>query len=271
MNQFIEYIANHHTTCYFISPHLDDAVFSAGGLIRLLSEQTSVTVINVFTKGGEKPYTLSTRAFLRQCRYTSFSKLLEDRIQEDKYVLSSIRVKVVNLKHEDALVRKKQYRSPFFTIIAQILPEVIHRYPLYRIHTISGKVSTDDNELQNTLTKQLTKLIDTSKPHIIFCPIGIGKHVDHVIVRDVCTKAFANVIYWADYPYNIRDEIDPMFAKQQNISLLGINYQVLSKKELILGYKSQIKPVFPDGKIPLVPEYFYMKESKAQSQYIFHI
>jgi len=49
-NEIINNIIREKIPCFFISPHLDDAALSAGGLIAYLSQHTHVEVIDVFTE-----------------------------------------------------------------------------------------------------------------------------------------------------------------------------------------------------------------------------
>src|SRR3989304_10331904 len=86
-------IINEKAPCLFISPHLDDAVLSAGDFILFLIEQKiPVTVITVFTKISPKPYTLSAKSFIRQCGYNDAELLFADRRNEDKEIFEKIGV-----------------------------------------------------------------------------------------------------------------------------------------------------------------------------------
>ena len=104
--------------CFFISPHLDDAVFSAGGLMIFLAKKNPVTVVNVFTEAGDLPYTLSAKKYLSVCEVDDARKLFEQRRNEDQKVLEKVGVKVVNLGFVDALWRKKEGVARF-----KIIPE----------------------------------------------------------------------------------------------------------------------------------------------------
>ena len=59
---------------FFVSPHLDDAVFSAGNLLLTLAEKTEIMVINVFTQADTKPYTYSAKKYLSRYRKRSCRK-----------------------------------------------------------------------------------------------------------------------------------------------------------------------------------------------------
>lgn len=252
----VKNIIDKEIECYFISPHFDDAAFSAGGLISYLVGKTKVTVVNVFTKAGGKPYTLSAREYLKQCGYQNALKLYSDRRKEDRLVFKKAKVNVINLGFTEALWRKKTGNA-IAKSMGRILPEATHIYPTYKFNVARGIVSKKDEQLVNELESKLTKLVK-GKNYLVFCPIAIGKHVDHVIVRDVCNKAFSNTIFWADYPYNLGSRPDEDFINQNTSGKSVFGRKGDQKEKLMKGYKSQIKAIFPTGKIKLMPEIYYI-------------
>ena len=107
-------IINEKAPCLFISPHLDDAVLSAGDFILFLIEQKiPVTVITVFTKISPKPYTLSAKSFIRQCGYNDAELLFADRRSEDKEIFKKIGIQTEHFDFVDATWRKKENISSF--------------------------------------------------------------------------------------------------------------------------------------------------------------
>src|SRR5580700_8235874 len=66
-----------------LSPHLDDAALSCGALMMHAVQHTSVTVVTLFTEGGERPYTLSGRRYLHQMGASSAQLLYQQRRTED--------------------------------------------------------------------------------------------------------------------------------------------------------------------------------------------
>ncbi len=222
----------------FISPHLDDAVFSAGGLMSQLSEKGSeIILINVFTKASNPPYTLSVKRFLSSCGYDSVDKLFEDRITEDASVAKQINAKVINLGFTDALWRQKKGAH-------SKIAELNYVYPIFRFTIERGFISHHDKplikELENLLKQKITENEDT----VIFCPLGIGLHTDHLIVRQAVSASFNNVVFWEDYPYSEVALPDPVFIKSHGLisEKIRINREV--KEKLVNGYKSQIKAIF---------------------------
>ncbi|NMC36486.1 hypothetical protein GYA49_05580 [Candidatus Beckwithbacteria bacterium] len=241
--------------CFFISPHLDDAALSAGDLIAYLSSKTKVTVITVFTKGSEGPYTLSGRQHLKVNGYQDLQKLFADRRVEDREVFKLHNVKVEHLPYTDASFRKKQSNKQFLQFLGKLLPEFLHVYPTYRWHVLLGQVAKEENTLINQISDQLARQIP--KKAVVFAPLGVGKHVDHIIIRKVCSKLARNVVYWLDFPYGLKEDLDTEFIKTNQLIKTRFSKCGDQKKTMIKGYKTQIFGLFPKGLVPDLPEYYF--------------
>lgn len=253
--------------CYFISPHLDDAVFSAGGLIAYLSRHTQVEIVTVFTSASPRPYTFSATQFLKQCAYADVDALFADRRNEDRSACAIIGITPVHLGHTDALWRKVSSPGILRRMLSRILPEFLHAYPTYRLHIIRGGVSRHDKPLSMVLGEELKKIVGTDKEHMLFCPLAVRSHIDHVLVRDVCLAVFAKerVILWEDFPYNIANPIGEKDIAPFAARAFSFDRPEEREKKLnmIRAYKSQAQAMFPDGNIPLVPEVYYSPRKKS--------
>lgn len=250
--------------CYFVSPHLDDAALSAGGLIAHLSRHTRVIVITVFTHASPRPYTLSAKAFMKQCGYADADALFGDRRNEDAGACALVGAVPHHLGRVDALWRK--IPSPRFLrrILSRLVPELLHVYPTYRLHIIRGKVSQNDAPLSEALGKDLKKIIGGRTESVVFCPLALRSHVDHALVRDACLANFDRVILWRDFPYHIRHA-----ANAREIGVLGSeafqwDAESEMKEKMAASYASQMQAMFPDGHIPLAPEVYYFPRGKKR-------
>lgn len=250
-------IIKEKTRCFFVSPHFDDAALSAGSLISYLVDKVPVTVVNVFTEADSGPHTLSSKAFLSQCGYQDANELFSVRKKEDKDIFRKLGIEVINLGFTDALWRKKENKNLVVKGLGRLVPELNHIYPTYRFHAGTGKVSGYDLKLKAELTKKLRRLIVT-KNRIIFCPVGIGKHVDHILVRNVCSNTFDDVIYWSDFNYSMEFSGKTKFIQRKKLKMAFFNQELKSKQKLIESYKNQMKAIFPHGKIPMVPDFYYL-------------
>lgn len=255
----IEQIVKKQTPCFFISPHLDDAVLSAGDLISFLTEQkVPVNVITVFTEISEKPYTLSAKSFVRQCGYADADLLFADRRKEDKEILENLDIQTAHLGFIDATWRKKGNISSLRKSLSRFVPELGHRYPIHQLNVISGKIDSEDMPLIDKIGNAINKIIGGKNNFRIFAPAAFGNHVDHTITRKACEKYFPKAILWSDFPYNMREN-DLM-----DISNYG-RFEWLKNPEnkiaLIKKYKTQFQAMFANG-IPQIPEIFYIPERK---------
>lgn len=246
MNKLISSIVRHHTPCYFISPHLDDAVLSAGCLMRYLVQRgVPVTVINVFTKGGSGPQTWSARQAVRSSGYAGSASLYAARKLEDQQALTRLGAQIINLDYTDAPWRRCPAPGPVARLLEPLLPEATHIYPTYRLHVASGRVSVWDSSLAANLSADLVRLVPQNA--VVFCPQAIGGHVDHCLVKTAVEACFTPV-YWLDQPYSLKQ---PAPAR-------GYSFPIRPsyKKSLLRQYKTQIGLLFPSGKIPLLEEKF---------------
>src|SRR3989338_2522104 len=255
-------IVNEKLPCYFISPHLDDAILSAGSLISYLSDKTKVDILTVFTEASPKPYTRFCRKFMKICGYSDADIFFEDRRKEDETVCKKVNVNYKHLGLIDVAWRKKQNPSQIEKFLGRLLPEFIHLYPLGR-NFMSGRIVEEDKLMISDIKKvfqSFTFHVSSFKQSVVFCPLAIGNHVDHVIVINICKQLFgANLIFWTDYPYINRGNTAEGFIKKRELKSFTWGKNLEKKRELILGYKTQIPALFPKSLPDMIPETFYAK------------
>jgi len=232
-----------------ISPHLDDAVISLGGLLAEESERTKI--VTVFAKIPERPL---TRVWDLNCGFRNSTKAMNGRILENKLALASLGIgeqSIINLPFLDI-----QYRKPFFVI------------PKYL-----GKKEPND-ELIRLISVEMKKLIDieNAKNIKIFIPIAFNEG-DHGMARDAGIETYKNITdsnkkielyFYQDMPYfytaylrktkkesnkpkeQILVEIKPEKINCEN-KVIELTEEEYSKKvEAIKLYKSQFDMMIPD-------------------------
>ncbi len=237
MNSFIQKLIQDKKPVYFVSPHLDDAIYSCGALIAHLAQHIPIHVINVFTSSGNGHNTLSARMFLRACAFDNSEQLFIERRKEDARILKSLGVSVTNLDLVDALWRQKANTDFISKMTQKVLPEFAHMYPTYQLHISRGKVSRWDSPTIKALTQKLQNLIP--RDAVIFAPSAIGDHVDHVLVRRVCEKTFERVVYWTDFPYTIRTKKRAQDVVK-GVEIFECVPDQKKKMDLMDGYKTQL-------------------------------
>lgn len=167
-----------------------------------------------------------------------------------------------HLDFVDATFRKSKI-YPFLsktTKLAQHAPTLTHIYPSAK-KQFSGKVSFQDQDIAKALTQQL-KLLTRKKSKLLFLtPLGVGGHVDHILIQRIAKKLAVPTVYWEDFPYNVNPHaVKKFFSQNKDFKFF---FKILptdnrSKKyRAIQTYTSQIKVLFSREKIPQLPERYY--------------
>jgi LmbE family N-acetylglucosaminyl deacetylase/O-antigen/teichoic acid export membrane protein len=180
----------------FLSPHLDDAVLSCGGLLsRLARAGKKVLVVSVFTADLSKGLPLSwlARRNLRSWGLEAAGKPFSLRCQEDIAAAQFLGVKTAHLGFLDALYRRSQGGALYY-------PRSTVGLPLHpEDQVVTGQaVSARLKELRAEVTDPASLQV--------FVPLGLGGHVDHQLVRACAESVFDREIlmYYEDMPYAAR-------------------------------------------------------------------
>ena len=78
-----------------------------------------------------------------------------------------------------------------------------------------------------------------------------------VLVRTAAAYSGAPVVYYSDFPYDLRHPADPGFLRRHGLVEVSWSRQLPAKAALIRAYRTQAHALFPGGRIPLVPEAFF--------------
>ena len=236
-----------------LAPHLDDAALSCGSLLLYAARFTAVTVATFFTEAGLPPYTLSARRFLQQVGAQSPQTLFRQRRLEDRAALESINVGCVHVGMTDALFRRRPYRKP--PLGSTLIPEFGHIYPLYRKHVVSGRIADEDTGTVRDALEVLRQLVGRG-PGLVVAPLGIGGHVDHVLVRTIAEQSGRPVVYYSDFPYNQR-AARSRFVRDKGLVETPWAGPSQAKLDLIRAYGTQVDALFRGSSIPMVPEVYF--------------
>lgn len=172
-------------TLLAISPHLDDAMFSAGAyLARRASEGCQVVIVTCFTTSVPDPqgFALACQLDKGLAADVDYMALRRD---EDRAACALVGCQPVHLPFAEAPHRGYEDAAALF---GQRLPS----------DTVAGPLSD-----------AIAALVRSLGPDVILGPAAIGGHVDHVIVRSIIEKVeFSDKIFWADLPYAARAQFD---------------------------------------------------------------
>ncbi len=170
-----------------VSPHLDDAAFSVGGLLaRLVGEGWHVRVVTALTATVADP-----TGFALAC-------------QTDKGIGPD--VDYMALRREEDLAAMASLGVE--DVVHLLLPEAPHRGYASAAELFAGP--RDDDGLVEELVPALAPHL--AGAHLVLAPQALGSHVDHVLVGRAVLRlaeagepADAQRLWWRDSPYVIRD------------------------------------------------------------------
>ena len=212
----------------FISPHLDDAVLSCGVLMLKLNElEKKITVITVFTEVSPPPYTSLAKEFTHKSGFQDPIKLFEARKKEDRKALQLVNAKVIHFSFIDAAWRK--------TFLGHVYPHAKEQF--------NGHYSLFDLPLKQKIKDQLKPYLNQKKS-LVFGPLGIGGHADHILIKDILKESNKQTIFWSDYPYN-RDKSneEQYFRRNRNFRLVSGLLSNSFKRRLVLAYNTQRRTI----------------------------
>ena len=212
----------------YLSPHLDDAIFSMGGVI--YEQASSGLTPEVWTVMSKVPKHENVSPFANKIHlewgFKSTIDAIRSRREENRRACEIAGAKDVYLEFSDCIYRHDQNGNW-----------------LYDKSTFTDIHPDDDNiieQLYTTLNSQINPEDE------IVCPLAIGNHVDHVIVNLAAKKLRRFLWYYIDVPYifeksSALDEINKkMKGNRKHVSFKGmINWQKSAG-----AYSSQIPMEF---------------------------
>jgi glycosyltransferase involved in cell wall biosynthesis/LmbE family N-acetylglucosaminyl deacetylase len=173
--------------CIFISPHFDDVVLSCGGTLAYLSQQrVNILLVTVFTADQTDSASLSPFARHMHELWGNVQKPFEVRKNEDKAAVGHLSAEYCWLEFQDMI---------------------------YRYQALKGDEILDptfDPQRDGCFEPVRTVLLRTLNEHpnaVVFAPLGLGYHRDHLIVHEAVKEAAkmatapGALIFYEDYPY----------------------------------------------------------------------
>ena len=205
-------------TALAISPHLDDAAFSAGGtLARLARRGWRVVIATVFTRSVPNP-----QGFALACQLDKGlppdADYMAIRRAEDEAACAALGAEARHLPFAEAPHRGYGSASALF-----------------------AGVRPDDGG-GGDIAGMLRNLASTLDPDLLLGPRGVGAHVDHLVVREAMARAFGQTLLWTDWPYAGRtDAPDPYAATDEHARRLAVPLRDLpAKLDACAAYATQL-------------------------------
>jgi LmbE family N-acetylglucosaminyl deacetylase len=206
----------------YLSPHLDDAVFSAGGLIY---DQTQAGIpVEIWTcmcafvpEEAVSPY---AQLIQTQWGFSSAEETARRRRLEDQSAAAILGAQTAYLDFQDCIYRRAANGEWLYRDVLQSPRPEDAEVSSQIAEAISARLKPDDT---------------------IVCPLSIGSHIDHVLVRGGAELLERPLRYYIDVPYIFyhSDELVEkslgMKETQHPISGTGLAHW----KEAALEYGSQ--------------------------------
>lgn len=167
----------------YISPHLDDVVYSCGGWIWDQSQKGVEVEIWTICAGDPLPGSLSNLAMILHQSWGLGENAVQIRREEDKKACQMIGAAHRHLPFLDCIYRLSPEGEPYYQSMADIF----------------GGLDPGEADLIDRVSAALDDILPQEVELIV--PLGIGNHVDHELTRKAASRLGRNLIYYADYPY----------------------------------------------------------------------
>ncbi len=217
----------------FFSPHLDDAVFSCGGwMAKLQCLQASACLITVFA-GMPSETALSPFAQHLHAKWCLVDQeAVTVRRREDQSACHRLGLTAIHWTYLEAVYRQRPDGTPAVCSY-QGLKKSPADQPL-----LSEKI------LDETI-KFLTPL--SKSDMVLYFPLGLGGHIDHIILADVgrqIRQLGYKVAFYEDWPYSEAFVIDD--ERQEGWRCVKTPVDLAPKLAAIMCYSSQVSGVGGD-------------------------
>jgi LmbE family N-acetylglucosaminyl deacetylase len=207
----------------YLSTHLDDAVFSAGGLIH--DQTQSGTPVEIWTVMAGAPSDMEYSPFAQLLHtiwgVATAEESIRIRREEDKKAATMVGAAILHFDFLDCIYRRDENGMWPYDKITLPPQAMDANLPSQIAETVSSRLMPDD---------------------VLVCQLSVGSHVDHVIVRQAAELIGRPLIYDVDVPYIFYkpEELEPKAAGMKE-SLHSISEAGLkSWQEAAVQYKSQL-------------------------------
>jgi LmbE family N-acetylglucosaminyl deacetylase len=196
-----------------VSPHLDDAVFSAGGVLACLAESGhEVTVVTCFTASVPDP-----AGFALAC-------------QTDKGLGPEVDYMALR-RAEDAAALRVLGAEPRHLP----LPEAPHRGYRSAPELFAGVRPGDE------VWREVRQALEPLGSDLLLAPQGLGGHVDHLQVVRAVAGLGRPTLWWRDAPYVLRQPgADPAPDLPTGLSPVHLPQDARRRADACACYASQL-------------------------------
>src|SRR3989344_4554149 len=212
-----------------LSPHLDDAVLDCcDHILSWKKAGHSISIVTVFTKFTNRYISQTARKYMQRSGFNNTKDFEAARKVEDVRAMKLLDVEWKHLNYVDGWYR------------------IFKNAPIYNGEELfTGKISEVEFDLLEEIRNSLR--VYHEYDHVCI-PLGIGRHTDHVIVRNVAESMFNHrkIDFYADFPYAYQYK-NWSFSALYKLLFLKRSFKKFSPwKRIVLDcYASQIPILFP--------------------------
>jgi len=199
---------------HIVSPHIDDAILSLGGLVMdLINKDKRIHITYLFTVSN----------------WTNPNAISGLTYSKDEAAISQLRK-----EEEKSIMAELNYACDFLDL---------HDLPLR-----FGNRAVDEQAIIREITKRLHATV--TKDDLIFFPLGLD-HADHIITHKVGLQfivAGYQVIFYEDLPYAALGNYDHKkqysILKEQELEPVIVDVDIHKKMDLLRHYESQMSQIW---------------------------
>ena len=181
----------------FLSPHLDDAVLSCGGILaHLVNEGATVQVVSIFAGQPNLASPLSDFARYQHQMWGDPTEAYHTRQAEDKAALNSLGLQPTWLPFLDCIYRGQPEEGLWYYTSDDDIFGPLHPAEF-------GEVTAITQAIQTCLPPDLNR-----SESMIYSPLTVGNHVDHQLTFMAALQLLAQgypVCFYEEFPYTDRD------------------------------------------------------------------
>ncbi len=232
-----------HSTTYhvYLSPHLDDGVFSCGGMIHQQVQNGERVVVISLCAGQPGEEQVPPFAAELHARWgVSAASVAQQRSAEDLAALGLLGAEAVHLPFLDCIYRLDPATGRAFYDSEANLFGNLAAYDLSKLDQVATLLSMALSPLG------LTR---------VYAPLALGHHVDHQLTRLAAERLGTPFAYYEDYPYADPEAKLSSFCRKTGRETDGLFVELVALSEASLDakcramalYTSQISSFWDDG------------------------
>lgn len=212
----------------FLSPHFDDAVGSCGGTIaRLVGIGQAVRILTAFGGIEREPFSLPARVLHAEWK---LEQPVTHRRLEDASACRILGCESSFFDFPDAIYRQDAGGR--------------HLYPSFE--SLRESLAPEDSALPERLAARVQSYFSDQNA-VVYCPLAIGTHVDHVLVRE-CGRIIqahgSTVVFYRDFYYDRHSNGDAEGSEMMRVDVTLTHDEGRYKLAAFSEYRSQISDLF---------------------------